>query len=154
MPERKCIKAIYFDLDTKALQQYYPSSNWRKAYDDINNFMFEKGFVHKQGSGYETKSKMNSSDISLIAKQISGALPWLADCVREFDVTNISNQYSLVETIKASQSKETIQNRSLSEKNITEKLDEIMDIADKIEEAFENDEVDLNKDECSVGQEH
>lgn len=37
LDEEHCRKAINFDLDTKALQQCYPSSNWRKAYEDIPN---------------------------------------------------------------------------------------------------------------------
>ena len=30
-------KRISFDLDTKALQTYYPKANWRNAYEDIKN---------------------------------------------------------------------------------------------------------------------
>ena len=40
-----------------------------------------------------------------------------------------------------------------AEFNLIDKLNEIEAVADKIEEAFENGEVDLNKDDHSVGQE-
>ena len=30
-------KQITFDLDTKALQEYYPKANWHNAYEDIKN---------------------------------------------------------------------------------------------------------------------
>ncbi len=36
-------KQITFDLDTKALQTYYPKANWRNAYEDIKRHM--KGYV-------------------------------------------------------------------------------------------------------------
>ncbi len=37
------VKKITFDLDTKALQTYYPKENWRNAYEDIKRHM--KGCV-------------------------------------------------------------------------------------------------------------
>ena len=32
-------KQIAFDLDTKMLEKYYPTENWRKAYEDIKSHM-------------------------------------------------------------------------------------------------------------------
>ena len=36
--------AISFDLDTKVLEQSYPSPSWQNAYADIGKFLREHGF--------------------------------------------------------------------------------------------------------------
>lgn len=37
-------KQITFDLDTKALQRYYPTPNWNNAYEDIKRHMKNNSF--------------------------------------------------------------------------------------------------------------
>ena len=36
-------KQIAFDLDTKMLEKYYPTENWRNAYEDIKKHMKANG---------------------------------------------------------------------------------------------------------------
>ncbi len=40
----KSRKQIAFDLDTKALEIYYPSENWRGSYEIIKRHMQKNGF--------------------------------------------------------------------------------------------------------------
>lgn len=47
-------KGINFDLDTEALKEYYPKSDWHNAYYDIRNFFERNDFEHIQGSGYHS----------------------------------------------------------------------------------------------------
>ena len=37
-------KQIAFDLDTKALETYYPSESWNNAYEVIKRHMLKNGF--------------------------------------------------------------------------------------------------------------
>ena len=61
----KSLKAINFDLDSKALQKIYQSDNpfiYLKAYKQINKFFTDNGFVHRQWSGYISKGKLRSEE--------------------------------------------------------------------------------------------
>jgi len=51
-------KQISFDLDTKALEKYYPTDNWRNSYEKIKQFMLKNGFEWRQGSVYISKQPM------------------------------------------------------------------------------------------------
>lgn len=62
----KSLKAINFDLDSKALQKIYQSDNpfiYLKAYKQINKFFTDNGFVHRQWSGYISKGKLFDYEI-------------------------------------------------------------------------------------------
>lgn len=149
MPDKKCLKAINFDLDTKALQKHYPSSNWRKAYDDIKVFLFENGFEHRQGSGYVSKNKLHNTELSLKIEALSIAMPWLSKCVKQFDVTNVGKQYSMLETIIDAVQEMDIDSVELSNKSeYIAKLEDIEQIADKIAAAINNG--DLDKEQSKV----
>lgn len=91
----KKVKAINFDLDTKALKVYYPGKSYRQAYKDIKKFMLNNGFSHRQWSGYTSNEKMSDSDIQRLAKKLAKTFPWLKKCVNRFDVTDIGEQHDL-----------------------------------------------------------
>lgn len=93
-------KVIIFDLDTKALKAHYPKSNWREAYKDIKNFLKENNFTHRQWSGYKSNSKLNDADILIIIDKMTTKFPWLSDCVRKFDVTDVGKTFDLAYMIK------------------------------------------------------
>lgn len=92
-------KAIYFDLRTKDLKKYYPSKHYRKAYRDIKHFLLKNGFIHRQWSGYVSKQPMYDTDIDELTIKLSITFPWLKQCVRRFDVTNIGRSYDYLPTI-------------------------------------------------------
>ena len=39
-------KGINFDLDTEALQKYYPKGDWHNAYYDVRAYFEKNGFEH------------------------------------------------------------------------------------------------------------
>lgn len=87
-------KQIAFDLDTKMLEIYYPTANWRKAYDDIKHHMVNNGFDWIQGSVYVSKEKMSSSDVTIMLKALRNKNPWLNKCMRDCRETNIGRSHS------------------------------------------------------------
>lgn len=93
-------KAINFDLDTQKLEIFYPHSDYRNAYRDIQRFMTKAGFIHRQGSGYISKEEMDNIKVSNIVEQLTLKYDWLKYCVKEFDVTDIGDQFSLLAVIQ------------------------------------------------------
>ncbi|MCR6580371.1 VapD family protein [Campylobacter insulaenigrae] len=91
-------KAINFDLSTDALKKYFDDT--RKPYGLIKDFMLENGFEHRQYSGYASKEPISNEDVFSIVLRISRQFTWLGECVKEFDITEIGEQYSLKETIQ------------------------------------------------------
>ena len=48
MPTTK--KAIYFDLDYNALKHFYSNTSPNNAYAEIEKYMLDNGFEHRQRS--------------------------------------------------------------------------------------------------------
>lgn len=93
-------KALNFDLDTKALKQYYSNKNYRKAYEDIKNFLLVNGFEHRQYSGYISVKPMSDATIRAKILKMKKVFPWLKKCVNHFDVTDIGRQHDLTHIIR------------------------------------------------------
>lgn len=71
----KSLKAINFDLDSKALQKIYQSDNpfiYLKAYKQINKFFTDNGFVQSklQSKSVETKENGTKEKAPISRKQI------------------------------------------------------------------------------------
>lgn len=92
--EKKTFKAINFDLDTHALEEYYPKSR-RNAYLEIENFLKCNGFSHRQWPGYVSDIKMDSMDVSNLNDELWNKFPWLEQCANKFDVTDIGKSFDL-----------------------------------------------------------
>jgi cell filamentation protein len=104
--DNPCRKAVNFDLDTKALKQFYPDKkHWRKSYTDIKKFMLDEGFNHRQGSGYTSKENMTSLQIDAKMLKLAKTFPWLKKCTRHMDVTNIGQSYDYLGVIKGTKTK-------------------------------------------------
>ena len=88
-------KQIAFDLDTKALEKYYPSQNWRKAYEDIKKEMLKYNFEWKQGSVYNSIDGKSSVAVLRIIRSIVKTLSWLNACMRDCVITTIRREHSL-----------------------------------------------------------
>lgn len=95
--EQRKRKAINFDLDTNAMKErgLYPD-----GYRELGKFFHKQGFMHRQGSGYVSKDKLNSDEINDIVLNTVIAVPWLAECVKKIDVTDIGRQHDLTEIIR------------------------------------------------------
>ena len=99
--ERKQYKALNFDFMVSSLRDYYPGRDYRKAYLEIKQFLEQNGFEHRQWSGYISEKPLYPRNITALIVKMKSALPWLSECVRRFDVTNIGKQYDLTGIIKS-----------------------------------------------------
>ena len=82
-------KQIAFDLDTKALEKYYPSENWNNAYNVVRRHMTNNVFLWQQGSVYVSEKPITSTQITHILDELVGKNPWLNLCMRDCRETNI-----------------------------------------------------------------
>ncbi|MCL2486535.1 MAG: hypothetical protein FWE86_02915 [Oscillospiraceae bacterium] len=87
-------KQIAFDLDTKALEKYYPTKNWRNAYEVIKQYMSEHEFKWRQGSVYISIHLMSDTVATIAISDLVAKNPWLNVCMRDCTVTNIGKEYS------------------------------------------------------------
>ena len=93
-------KAINFDLNNNLLKQYYPSKNYKKAWKDINKYLENNDFIHRQYSGYVSKIGVSMAEVGNIIGKMSRKWTWLNKCVMEFDVTKVEDEYSFISRIK------------------------------------------------------
>ena len=93
MPTTK--KAIYFDLDYNALKHFYSNTSPNNAYAEIEKYMLDNGFEHRQRSGYVSLKAMRLNVITDFVKQMSREFPWLHKCYKKFDVANIGVVHNL-----------------------------------------------------------
>ena len=92
-------KAINFDLDTKILASTF-GKNYHNKYKKIENDLDKLGFIHRQGSGYVSEKPLNERDTIKVIKKLTKQNPWLATCTKQFDITNVGQQYSVLNVIK------------------------------------------------------
>ena len=91
-------KAINFDLDTNKLKEIYATEEKKKftqAYFEIKKFMKENGFSHRQGSGYISNNPMSDTDMAKFIKKLQNRFPWIYDCSKKIDGTEINTQFDL-----------------------------------------------------------
>lgn len=87
-------KQITFDLDTKALEKYYPTKSWNNAYEVIKKHMMNNGFEWLQGSVYVSTKSVSSAKMTNILLALAEANPWLNLCMRDCRETNIGKEHS------------------------------------------------------------
>ncbi len=101
--EREKYKAFNFDLDTSKLKQHF--KNYTDAYKILETQMKKYDFEHRQGSGYVSKKKLSSMASIAIIKRLSKENPWLAHCVKKFDVTDIGKTFDLTYILRETSEK-------------------------------------------------
>ena len=128
--ERIYRKAINFDLLQAKIKEYYPNSR-TKAYSDIKAFFKKNDFEWRQGSGYISKEPLSNADIYELSDRLHAALPWLKECVKEIDVTNIAGDVhsmkSMLEFAAIAQSTQVNKENEIppSKKSIYQRISEI-----------------------------
>ena len=88
-------KALNFDLNDSLLRKYYPSKNYKKGWSDIKKYFINNGFKHRQYSGYVSKTGISMADVGNILDEMSIKYHWFKKAVRQFDVTIVSDEYSM-----------------------------------------------------------
>ncbi len=98
----KHYKSIAFDLNTVLLK--HCDINVSKAYRDLGRFMHKNGFIHRQGSVYNSVNKLDREDVNKLMKGLSKTLPWTSFGVSAIDVTDIAKKHhSLLHLLKTSE---------------------------------------------------
>lgn len=108
--EQKYIKYIIFDLDTNQLRDIFPDST-RLPYSMIRKFFEDRGFIHRQYSGYISKTPLEDYHITAIMEELGKKFTWLKNCIQEFDVSNVINEVSVKDQIINSALQQEKQNK-------------------------------------------
>lgn len=93
--ERRCRKALYFDLDTQRLRDAFGDDKRSLAYRAIKHQLEREGFEHRQGSGYQSLRPLSDLEAVYIMQSLYRELPWLESCAQKFDSTNIGPVYDI-----------------------------------------------------------
>lgn len=110
-------KALNFDLDTKALEIFYPGNTYHQAYYDIRQFLESAGFQHRQGSGYISIDPIDFYEISLLINEMSEKFPWLKRCTKVVDTTAIGKTFSMMSYLKSAEKEpQEFENQDLNKK--------------------------------------
>lgn len=92
--------AITFDLNTKKLEELYPATNWRKAYDDIAIFLGEYGFTRQQGSVYFGDDEVDAVICVTAIQDLSQEYAWVEHCVKDIRMLRIEERNDLMPALK------------------------------------------------------
>ena len=92
--------AISFDLDTKVLQQSYPSPSWQNAYSDIGRFLRERGFDHQQGSVCFGDDTIDVVRCQTTVQQLAVEFDWFGPSVRDIRMLRIYDSNDLMPAIE------------------------------------------------------
>lgn len=98
--EKKSRYSMNFDLDTKKLEKFYPGKNWRKAYEDIREYLTGKEFIHVQGSGYHSKEELALLDVYECIQEMGEQFSWLEDSLYTIYATEIGDTYDFSESLR------------------------------------------------------
>lgn len=114
-------KQITFDLNQKALSQYYPRPefsinplHYKKAYRDISRFMAKNGFEHRQFSVYTSREELTEAKVVTLTRKMAKEIPWLVHCVNQIDVTDVGAQHSLLAALTTATSRAIKTEKNLS----------------------------------------
>ncbi len=90
-------RAINFDLDTNTMKEkgVYPD-----GYRQLGKSFEKQGFLHRQGSGYNSKFQISNNQVKRTLLKVMEENPWLAECVKKIDVTDIGRQHDLTAVVK------------------------------------------------------
>ena len=152
----KKYKAINFDLDTKKLKDIYSKQTkkaYNTAYSDIESFMLDNQFTHRQGSGYISNMPLSDADVVSLGLKLKSNFPWLLPCSKKIDLTVIEKQFDLIDVMTGLEEddpvKRNIKNninenenhskevQSLNKKDITASAEEYGVLEKKYNDLFE-----------------
>lgn len=120
-------KALNFDLDTRKYEAITNKSA-STAYYQIQKFLENNCFEHRQGSGYVSKVSLTDIDVSNIVTKMATKLVWLKDCIKQFDVTNVGRQYSLLQLMSDTSTNQEIEHQSNEiDNNMTNNIEDDID---------------------------
>lgn len=86
---------LSFDMDTNELKKYYPTDNWRNAYEDVKKHMQKNGFEWLQGSSYISKKAISIVRMHKIINNLTKKYPWINKSMRDCRVANVDKYSNL-----------------------------------------------------------
>lgn len=81
-------KQIVFDIDTKIAEKIF-GSGYRKIYYHIEKVFKENGFVHVEGSVYQSINNIEHTEFSYLIDTMIEGCPGLEKCIRDARATTI-----------------------------------------------------------------
>ena len=101
--------AIRFDLDTKVLEQSYPTPSWQNAYSDIGKFLRDRGFdlpdqdalsAWQQGSVYFGDNTVDVVRCQTVVQQMTIEFDWFALSVCDIRMLRIEDNNDLMPAVE------------------------------------------------------
>lgn len=119
----KRVRSINYDLDDLLLQEYYPNpKSYKNAWRDVKGFLCSNGFEKRQYSGVISTRPFEDREITELFDDLLDTFKWLEPCILKFDVTDVADQYSLIDEWRKTNFLKDANNIDLSnpDKNINE----------------------------------
>lgn len=126
----KRLRAVNFDLNISALKEHYSEANPKRAYKEIQRFMENNNFEHRQWSGYCSKDPISNFDIIYLFDSMYEKMPWLDSCAERMDVTTIDSVYD----IKAMRSMSAQNNAEFERTNVNQGKNNKPSVMKRLEE--------------------
>ena len=92
--------AITFDLDTKVLEDSYPSSSWQNAYKDIEKFLRSEGFERQQGSVYFGDESVDVVRCQTAIQRMTFEFEWFGSAVKDIRMLRIEDNNNLMPAVE------------------------------------------------------
>src|SRR3954447_16360157 len=92
--------AISFDLDTKVLEESYPTSSWQNAYADIAKFLRGRGFDRQQGSVYFGDDSIDVVRCTTTVQELTREYGWFAPAVKDIRMLRIEDNNDLMPAVE------------------------------------------------------
>ncbi len=92
--------AITFDLNTKVLEETYPSPLWQNAYSDIARFLRQQGFERQQGSVYFGNDDVDVVRCQNAVIELTLAFNWFAPAISDIRMLRIEENNDLMPAIE------------------------------------------------------
>lgn len=68
---------LMFDLDSASLKKEFGPTRYALAYSDLREALENRGFEHRQGSGYLSKAPISKNKLIVLYDSLVEELPWL-----------------------------------------------------------------------------
>ena len=92
--------AITFDLDTKILEDSYPSASWQNAYKDIERFLRGEGFERQQGSVYFGDESVDVVRCQTAIQRMTFEFDWFGSAVKDIRMLRIEDNNNLMPAVE------------------------------------------------------
>ena len=86
---------LMFDLDSASLKKEFGPTRYALAYSDLREALENRGFEHRQGSGYLSKAPISKNKLIVLYDSLVEELPWLNTCSTAMHFADIGKTFNL-----------------------------------------------------------